>query len=112
MVFRCELCDKFLNVFQFSHLCDECYKIRTLIKCYNTESILNCLENNFLVDEKKFNETQKHDDEFLKGEQERLEEEVEKIKENMKPKSVEDFNKLISELKQERNEFSNKLKLK
>lgn len=49
MVFRCELCDSFLPLLQLSHLCPTCYKIRTITKCYSTEKILKCLEENFLV---------------------------------------------------------------
>jgi len=50
MGFRCELCDDFLCVFQLSRLCENCYKVRTIIKCYNSVKILDCLENNFIVD--------------------------------------------------------------
>ena len=110
MGFRCELCDRFLNILQFSHLCAECYKIRTIIKCYNTESILNNLQNHFLICEEKEKEIVDNDSEFQVGEQERLEEELKEKIEEQKPQSVEDFNKLIAELKVERNEFSKKLK--
>ena len=49
MGFRCELCDEWLNMLQFSHLCNDCYKIRTILKCYNKFDILSSLQNNFLV---------------------------------------------------------------
>jgi hypothetical protein len=49
-MFRCELCDSFLSLFQLSHLCENCYKIRTIIKCYNSPEILDCLENNFKIE--------------------------------------------------------------
>ena len=49
MVFRCELCDNFRGVLQISNLCDVCYEIRTIIKCYDRESILECLKQNFIV---------------------------------------------------------------
>ena len=51
-MFRCELCDNGLFLFQSSRLCESCYKIRTIIKCYTTEEILNCLEDNFKVKQK------------------------------------------------------------
>jgi len=50
MGFRCELCDDFLSVFQLSRLCENCYKVRTIIKCYDSAKILDCLETNFIVD--------------------------------------------------------------
>ena len=49
MVLRCELCDNYRSIFQFSSLCDCCYKIRTIIKCYNREEVLRVLQENFLV---------------------------------------------------------------
>ena len=49
MVFRCELCDNFRGVLQLSNLCDVCYEIRTIIKCYDRESILECLRENFII---------------------------------------------------------------
>ena len=49
MVFRCELCDNFRGILQFSNLCDVCYEIRSIIKCYDRESILECLKQNFIV---------------------------------------------------------------
>ena len=49
MGIRCEVCDEFLNIFQLSKLCITCYKIRTIVKAYNSSVILKHLENNFLV---------------------------------------------------------------
>ena len=46
---RCELCDEFLNIFQLSKLCVNCYKIRTIVKAYNSNVILKHLEDNFLI---------------------------------------------------------------
>lgn len=51
-MFRCELCDAYLSLFQLSHLCENCYKIRTIIKCYDSPKILDCLEQNFKVEYK------------------------------------------------------------
>ena len=49
---RCELCDDFLPIFQLSKLCPICYKIRTILKCYSNEIILEHLEKKFILDEK------------------------------------------------------------
>ena len=49
MGIRCELCDEFLNIFQLSKLCVNCYKIRTIVKAYNSTVILKHLEDNFLI---------------------------------------------------------------
>jgi len=49
MVFRCELCDSFLPLLQFSRLCPTCYKIRTIIKCYDAGRILNTIEHAYKV---------------------------------------------------------------
>ena len=47
--FRCELCDEYLPMLQFSKLCPKCYEIRTIVKCYDTDKILNCLKDKFKV---------------------------------------------------------------
>jgi hypothetical protein len=49
MGIRCEVCDDFLNIFQLSKLCVNCYKIRTIVKVYNSSVILKHLENHFLI---------------------------------------------------------------
>jgi len=49
MGIRCELCDEFLPLFQLSRLCPNCYKIRTIVKCYDAEKVLHCLDKNFRV---------------------------------------------------------------
>jgi len=46
---RCELCDAWLSLFQVGKLCNTCYEIRTIVKCYDAESIKLCLEENFKV---------------------------------------------------------------
>ena len=51
--FRCELCDDFLPIFQMSKLCPTCYKIRTILKCYSSEIILENLEKKFIVNDDK-----------------------------------------------------------
>tara|TARA_Y100000310_G_C20489184_1_gene718324 strand:- start:62 stop:325 length:264 start_codon:yes stop_codon:yes gene_type:complete len=56
MVFRCELCDNFRGILQFSNLCDVCYEIRSIIKCYDRDCVLECLKENFIVD---YRETKK-----------------------------------------------------
>ena len=50
--FRCELCDQFLPMLQLSKLCPTCYKIRTIVKCYNEEMILDKLQESFIVNDK------------------------------------------------------------
>ena len=49
-MFRCELCDAYLPIIQLSKLCPTCYKIRTIIKCYSADKILNCITDKFIVD--------------------------------------------------------------
>ena len=48
---RCVTCDNWLPVFQLSTLCETCYKIRTIVKAYNSELILKSLQENFLVED-------------------------------------------------------------
>ena len=72
MTFRCEICDAWLPMFQFSKLCPTCYKIRTITKCYSAKEILSTLENNFLVSAMMEQEKRKEDVEFYKNEDERL----------------------------------------
>lgn len=48
-MFRCELCDDYLNLFCGGRLCDGCYRIRTIVKCYDSSTIMKCLEANFLI---------------------------------------------------------------
>tara|TARA_R110000868_G_scaffold294051_1_gene554557 strand:- start:1488 stop:1844 length:357 start_codon:yes stop_codon:yes gene_type:complete len=76
MGLRCELCDAFLPLLQFSNLCLTCYKVRTIAKVYDAESILKCLENNFMVS--KFNEEQvkAKDKEYFHKEEIRLNQEL------------------------------------
>jgi len=50
MGIRCEVCDNFLSVFQLSRLCEDCYKVRTIAKCYSSSEVLDCLEKTFKVD--------------------------------------------------------------
>jgi len=45
----CELCNEFLPFFQFSKLCPVCYKIRTIVKAYDSTIVLKNLEKHFLV---------------------------------------------------------------
>lgn len=76
MGFRCELCDDWLPILQFSHLCPLCYKIRTIVKCYNADSILSCLEDNFKISKEESSNFRKKDLEFHKEEEVRLEKEI------------------------------------
>ena len=52
-MFRCELCDSYLPFFQSSRLCEVCYKIRTIIKCYSAKAIHSHISSVFLVDIKE-----------------------------------------------------------
>ena len=54
--FRCEMCDEYLPMLQLSKLCAKCYEIRTIVKCYDTDKVLDCLKENFKV---KFDEKSK-----------------------------------------------------
>lgn len=54
-MWRCELCDCYLRFLQTGYLCDICYKIRLITKCYNAEEILKCVEENFKIKENKWN---------------------------------------------------------
>lgn len=49
-MFRCELCDNYLPIFQTGRLCETCYKIRTIIKCYTAKAIHSHISSVFLVD--------------------------------------------------------------
>ena len=50
-MFRCELCDEYLPLFSFGRLCENCYRIRTITKCYSSNTIKEYLEAVFLVDD-------------------------------------------------------------
>lgn len=50
-MFRCELCDGYLPIFSLGRLCESCYRIRTITKCYNSKVIRSYLEAVFLVEE-------------------------------------------------------------
>ena len=77
-MFRCELCDSFLPVFQFSSLCPVCYKIRTIVKCYSAAEILSKCEENFLVSDSQKQEIEKQEKKFQEDEEKRLENEFNK----------------------------------
>ena len=51
LTIRCEICDCWLPFFQLSKLCPTCYKIRTIVKCYNTDKILKTLQEHFLIED-------------------------------------------------------------
>lgn len=56
---RCELCDAYLPFFQTGYLCPDCYKIRTITKCYNSKLILEHLQKHFLIETTKNGSFQK-----------------------------------------------------
>ena len=72
MGFRCELCDEWLPMLSFCKLCDKCYKIRTITKCYDAESILKHLQEHFLVSHAREEEEKALDEKFFKQEEERI----------------------------------------
>ena len=76
MTFRCEICDDWLPMFQFSKLCPTCYKIRTITKCYSAKEILETLEDNFLVSVAMEHEKRAEDVKFYEKEDKRLGEEA------------------------------------
>tara|TARA_R110001592_G_scaffold127825_2_gene339828 strand:+ start:378 stop:755 length:378 start_codon:yes stop_codon:yes gene_type:complete len=88
MGFRCELCDEWLPMLQFSKLCPTCYKIRTIVKCYSADEILKHLEKNFLVSNDKYEERKQKDEKFFVEEEKRLEkefnDEIRKLQEEQK----------------------------
>tara|TARA_R110000823_G_scaffold44235_2_gene114738 strand:+ start:349 stop:753 length:405 start_codon:yes stop_codon:yes gene_type:complete len=75
MGFRCELCDEWLPMLQFSKLCPTCYKIRTIVKCYSAKEILENLEKTFLVSDGREAEVKREDEKFFVNEEKRLEKE-------------------------------------
>lgn len=77
MGFRCELCDEWLPMLSFCKLCDKCYKIRTITKCYNAEKILNHLQEHFLVSHAREEEEKALDKKFFEEEEKRLQKEFE-----------------------------------
>ena len=49
MQVRCEICNAWLSLFQISKLCETCYQIRTIVKAYSADKILESLQLTFLV---------------------------------------------------------------
>jgi len=76
MGLRCELCDDFLPIFQFSKLCEKCYRIRTLVKVYGKDDICSHLEDKFMVSHTREEEEKRKDAEYFKREEVRLNQEL------------------------------------
>ena len=97
MGFRCELCDEWLPMLQFSKLCPTCYKIRTIVKCYSAQEILEHLEKNFLVSHAREEEFKRKDKQFFIEEEKRLEkvfnEEMAKLKDERESNDLKDYDK-------------------
>tara|TARA_R110002073_G_scaffold6027_1_gene36327 strand:+ start:3056 stop:3415 length:360 start_codon:yes stop_codon:yes gene_type:complete len=72
MGFRCELCDEWLPILSFCKLCPTCYKLRTIVKCYNAEDVLEKVEDCFLVSHARQEEEKKIDEEFFRNEETRI----------------------------------------
>ena len=69
----CYLCNEHIAYFfNWNPICDECQKIRKLIQLYNRESIINILNEKFLVKELK--------NEMIKQTKEKLNEVLEEEK--------------------------------
>ena len=77
MGFRCELCDDWLSLMTFCKLCDTCYKLRTIVKCYTAEEILKCSQEHFLVSHAREEEEKTIDKKFFKNEEIRITKEFE-----------------------------------
>jgi len=77
MGFRCELCDDWLPILSFSKLCPTCYKMRTIVKCYNAEDVLRKVEDCFLVSHAREQEEIRKDKQFFIDEEKRLQKEFE-----------------------------------
>jgi len=95
MGFRCEMCDEFLNLFQLSKLCNTCYNIRTIIKAYNSELILEELQNKFLVIKKDTSlkqEEKPKEDTLLKDINDKV---IEEVKPNLNKDLLEDLKKKL-----------------
>lgn len=96
MGFRCELCDDWLPMLSFCKLCDKCYKIRTIVKCYNSEKILNNLQEYFLVSHAREEESKLLDEKFFTQEEERMRLEFENDLKELQEKKIESVKQLES----------------
>ena len=115
MGFRCELCDSWLPMLSFSKLCPTCYKLRTIVKCYNAEDILKNAEEHFLVSHAREEEEIKKDKEFFIKEEARIQKDFEEeLKQLTQQKEVhlativeeEEQEKDLKELKKNKSESS------
>tara|TARA_R110002073_G_scaffold205467_3_gene365161 strand:+ start:572 stop:973 length:402 start_codon:yes stop_codon:yes gene_type:complete len=61
----------------FSKLCPTCYKLRTIVKCYNAEDILKNAEEHFLVSHAREEEIKTLDKKFFVEEEARIQREFE-----------------------------------
>lgn len=77
MGFRCELCDDWLPMLSFSKLCPICYKLRTIVKCYNANDILKNAEEHFLVSHAREEELKTLDKKFFIEEEARIQKDFE-----------------------------------
>ena len=105
---RCEMCNDWLSLFQLSKLCATCYKVRTIVKAYSADVILNKLQEHFLVDifdieeTKETKETKEDNNEPLP---QKLKEDIKKLESDdqkdydQKPKTRNQHRKVIDELK-------------
>ena len=115
MGFRCELCDSWLPMLSFSKLCPTCYKLRTIVKCYNAGDILKNAEEHFLVSHAREEEEIKKDKELFIKEEARIQKDFEEeLKQLTQQKEVhlativeeEEQEKDLKELKKNKSESS------
>tara|TARA_R110000823_G_scaffold245908_1_gene370018 strand:- start:680 stop:1009 length:330 start_codon:yes stop_codon:yes gene_type:complete len=108
-MFRCELCDGYLPIFQTGRLCEICYKIRTIIKCYSATAIHKSISSSFLVELK---EEETEVEEPIKPLKEIIKETVEKAVEEEKELHLKEetpqLGKLLSEMKTRHQTRNNK----
>lgn len=111
-MFRCELCDGYLPIFQSGRLCEICYKIRTIIKCYSATSIHKYISNGFLINLTEEEKEEKKVEEPLTPLKELIEKTVEKAveeeKELHKIEPTPPLGKLLCEMKTRQQTRNNK----
>ena len=108
-MFRCELCDGYLPIFQTGRLCEICYKIRTIIKCYSATAIHKYISDGFLIN---LTEEETEVEEPIKPLKEIIKETVEKAVEEEKELHLKEetpqLGKLLSEMKTRHQTRNNK----
>tara|TARA_R110002153_G_scaffold113188_1_gene255507 strand:- start:1764 stop:2102 length:339 start_codon:yes stop_codon:yes gene_type:complete len=111
-MFRCELCDGYLPIFQTGRLCEICYKIRTIIKCYSATAIHKYISDGFLINLTEEETGEIEEEEPIKPLKEIIDETVEKAVEEEKELHLKEatpqLGKLLSEMKTRHQTRNNK----